>query len=594
MERESENRLSQEQGEPSEVADPTAQSSLQRAVFRYPQHAAAAHQGEQKASSQTEAGGSLPRSPTPTMKTEESNSASPSPPAQMPLTSPSGSTHEANPPLNQMNVALKMLVSNSASGLIIGRSGSTISDLQAKSRTRIKLSQGGDYYPGTSDRVCLIQGSQANASLAAEMVLAKLYELQSLQQLASAPPVATKSESASGSPSEGHACASFIVRLLVPSTCCGMIIGRGGSNIKSLKERSEVTYIQLSPKEHEVMVGGSTLSTSERIMTVTGPNFSSCVTCVKIILNDMAQNPEISRYINMTTSYSKNLIPAPSSYAIAAPASGFFLEHEPFQQHLIGAPPPQILESPTRYGMSERFMPGQFGPSSPDQNMGILPQQLLRSPGNYDPVPHGDVPLPLRGDPSAMVPSQPYGQGAISALPRLPDPGPSSSSYPQYRPQRATHQAPPIWSRGDAHAGSPGILPSASGNLSLPSSVDQLARGFQAQASIQRHHSHSSLQHLASPGGPVTKKFGVPDNRIGSILGRGGKTLTEIQGLSQTKIRISQRGDFIPGTQNHRVVFITGDTAENVRHAEQLVNKRLAGGSSSSSSPSELQQLKDG
>jgi len=69
----------------------------------------------------------------------------------------------------------------------------------------------------------------------------------------------TKNPSESESTPDEKPPTSFIVRLLVPSTCCGMIIGRGGTNIKSLKEKSEVTYIQLSPKEHEVMIGGSTL-----------------------------------------------------------------------------------------------------------------------------------------------------------------------------------------------------------------------------------------------------------------------------------------------------------------------------------------------
>lgn len=585
MEREAENRrtLQQQQAESSEVAETTTQSSLQRELSRSPQHAAASHQSKQIPS--------LPRSPTPIMKTD---SGSPSPPSAS-----SPTTHASQPVLNQLLVALKILVSNSASGLIIGRSGSTISDLQAKSQTRIKLSQGGDYYPGTSDRVCLVQGPQANASLAVEMVLAKLYELQSFQQLASSTPTTPRFDNPSESLPDENASTSFIVRILLPSTCCGMIIGRGGSNIKSLKEKSEVTYIQLSPKEHEVMVGGNTLSTSERIMIITGPNFSSCVNCVKIILNDLAQNPEISRYINMTTTYFKNLAStAPSSYAVAS-GSGFFLEHEPFQQHVIGQP--QMLESPPRYSRSEQFIPGQFGPSpprqiQPDRNIGLLPQQLLQHQGpptNYDSVSSSYRERALSdaigtgsaGDPSAMIQSQQYGQGMMSSPPRNPGPGLTSASFPRYQQSQPVGQAMHFWSP-DVSTASPSrnALPSASGN---PSSVDQLTQSLQAQASLQHHHSHSSLQHLASSK-PVTVQLGVPDTRIGSILGRGGKTLTELQALSQTKIRISQRGVFVPGTQN-RIVTITGNTTQDVEHAQHLVNQRL-----DASSSSESPQLKDG
>mmetsp|Transcript_14087 Transcript_14087/g.30099 ORF Transcript_14087/g.30099 Transcript_14087/m.30099 type:complete len:581 (+) Transcript_14087:381-2123(+) len=580
MERKEDKRLTQEQGESStHISDPRAQSSsLQSEISRYPQYAASAHQSKQMPKPSDEAKDSLPRSPTPTLKSD-SISESPSP------------LHEANPTPNHLQVALKFLVSNSASGLIIGRAGSTISDLQAKSHTRIKLSQGGDYYPGTSDRVCLIQGVQGNASIAVEMVLAKLYELQSSQQQA---PTVTRSDAASEKVPEEPACTSFIVRLLVPSTCCGMIIGRGGSNIKSLKDKSEVSYIQLSPKEHEIMIGGFTLSTSERIMTITGPNFASCVNCVKIILSDMAQNPEISRYVNMTTSYSKNLISAaPSSYAESS-APGFFLEqHEPFGQHVIGQP--QIVESPPRYGMNEApfLATGQFGSSSPPgtglqmqpDQISHLPQQLLQhhqsSPGNYDSISHGDMPLPLLGDPSAMVQSQPYGPRMMSSSPRRPDNMPPSSSFPQYRQSQPVGQTGPFWPR-DVSTSSPGAHSSPSGDLS---SIEQLTQSFQGQASIQRHHSNSSSQHLVSSAGPVNVQLGVPDNRIGSILGRGGKTLTELQGLSQTKIRISQRGKFIQGTQN-RIVTITGDTTQDVEHARHLINQRLAASASRSSTPS--------
>lgn len=582
MERKTSDRLAKK-AESSEAAEIT-QSSLQREMSHSAQHEA--------------------KSTSPPMKTESVDIDSASISAGAPSPAPSSSsptTHHASPPpqevkpvSNLLQVAIKLLVSNSASGLIIGRSGSTISDLQAKSQTRIKLSQGGDYYPGTSDRVCLIQGSLPNSSVAVEMVLTKLYELQSFQQLPSAAIPAAQVRPDTNTTTEAlipedttNASTSFIVRLLVPSTCCGMIIGRGGSNIKSLKEKSEVTYIQLSPKEHEIMIGGSTLSTSERIMTITGSNFTSCVNCVRIILNDMGQNPEISRYINMTTSYSKNLatVAAPPSAYTVASTSGFFIEHEAFQQHVMSQSP-QILESPSRYMQQIQ----------PDPGLGLLQQHLMShqgSPTNYDGIPHGDLSLPpLVGDPSAMIPPQPYDQNVMSSPLRNPESAAQSAqmSFPQYQQQPPVGQTMPFWSP-DGASGSLGrnALPSASGNLS---SIDQLTQSFTTQASLPRHPSHSSLhQHMAGSK-PITVQLGVPDTRVGSILGRGGKTLTEIQAVSHTKIRISQRGEFIPGTQN-RVVTITGSTTQDVEHAQNLVNQRLAGSFPRPGSSSEMRPLKD-
>ena len=565
-----------------------------------PQHADIEDADDQKPSANQDA--ALPQSTT--MRTASvdtdsqsvSASISPVPSTPSPLVPAYHPTQEAHNISNQVQVAIKILVSNSASGLIIGRAGSTISDLQAKTQTRIKLSQGGNYYPGTSDRVCLIQGPLPNASFAVEMVLAKLYELQSLQ-LAS-----TLSQTRPDSPRESlpqqNAPTSFVVRLLVPSTCCGMIIGRGGSNIKSLKEKSEVTYIQLSPKEHEVMIGGSTLSTSERIMTITGPGFTGCVTCVQMIMTNMAQNPEISRYINMTTSYSKNLAAA-SAYVVATP-SGFFQEQEPFH--------PQ--DTSRRYSMGDQqFGQGQYTPSPPrEQNIGLLQQQLMSQQGS--PTGYDAYARPLFGDPSTMVQPQQYDQNLMPS----PMPSPVSSPqridhtmappFPQYQQPPPTGQTMQFWSPDGTTGSLDRNIPS--GNFS---SIDQLSQSFQqasirrpsshsspSQASLRRPSSHSSLQHMASPT-PIGVQLGVPDARIGSILGRGGKTLTELEALSRTKIRLSQRGEYIPGTQN-RVVTITGNTLHDVEHAQNLVNQRLGASFSRSSSRSSLsssfRQLKDG
>jgi RNA-binding protein Nova len=454
---------------------------------------------------------SLPRSPTPTMKTEsvDTDSASSSGTASHEPSAASqdhgSSTQEVKSMSTETQVALKLLVSNGASGLIIGRSGSTISDLQARSRSRIKLSQDGHFYPGTSDRVCLIQGSLSNASLGVEMVLSKLYDLQSIQQLTSTLTTTNLNESL---PVAG-ALPSFIVRLLVPSTFCGKIIGRNGSNIKALKDQSDVSYIQLSPKDHEMIsVRGNTTSTSERIMTIIGPNLTSCVRCTHMILEDMAQNSDISRYINITTIYSQMSASLTTSSYAAASTSGFYLEQESFHH-------------------------------------GILPG----------------------GDPSTFTPAHSFDQGMFPSPPRIHDASPLSSSFPQYHPSpsQSAPFCPPFFANN-----SPIRVARSTGGENLMS-VDQHDRNFQPRFE------------------PIAVKLGVPETKIGSLLGRGGKNLTELQALSHTKIRISQQEEFIPGTKN-RIVTITGTTAE-VEHAKHLVRQCLSASGNRTSLLSDIKHL---
>ena len=55
-------------------------------------------------------------------------------------------------------VNLKILVPAVASGAIIGKGGETIAEIQKQTGTRIKMSKANDFYPGTTERVGLLQG----------------------------------------------------------------------------------------------------------------------------------------------------------------------------------------------------------------------------------------------------------------------------------------------------------------------------------------------------------------------------------------------------------------------------------------------------
>ncbi|MCO5587475.1 hypothetical protein L7F22_041424 [Adiantum nelumboides] len=66
----------------------------------------------------------------------------------------------------------------------------------------------------------------------------------------------------------------------------------------------------------------------------------------------------------------------------------------------------------------------------------------------------------------------------------------------------------------------------------------------------------------------------VPDDCIGAILGRGGKTILDIQQSSGVHIRISERGDFVPGT-THRKMTITG-SPECIYAAQQIIMQKIS------------------
>ncbi|PKA53041.1 KH domain-containing protein [Apostasia shenzhenica] len=68
--------------------------------------------------------------------------------------------------------------------------------------------------------------------------------------------------------------------------------------------------------------------------------------------------------------------------------------------------------------------------------------------------------------------------------------------------------------------------------------------------------------------------FGVADEHIGAVVGRGGRNIMEITQISGAKIKISDRGDFMSGTSDRKVT-ITG-SPEAIRTAEAMIMQRVS------------------
>ena len=78
----------------------------------------------------------------------------------------------------------------------------------------------------------------------------------------------------------------------------------------------------------------------------------------------------------------------------------------------------------------------------------------------------------------------------------------------------------------------------------------------------------------AQGGGRNVVQVAVPDVDIGAILGRGGQALNELQAMSGASVKVSQRGEYVPGTEN-RVVTIVGNV-DACQAASWIVNQKVA------------------
>lgn len=427
-------------------------------------------------------------------------------------------------------ITVKFLVSNNMAGSIIGRAGETINELQLQSSSRIKLGQSGDYYPGTSERACLVHGSLDNVKKAATLLLQKLYDLQ-LQQIETqlgrqslhentkegdddgeddgeddGDNNATKDESAANVDEQEETpptSISFSVRLLIPSASCGMLIGRSGTNIKKIKETSQVASIRLASKAdgnsnmHFSSESMAITATSERILTITGNELNSCLSCAFLILDGFARHPDICRYANNTTSYSKipstyhtHYNPNQMGYPVRTSSGGSIPS---MSQHRGGRsnsyiPVHHSQNSSNRMQSSDSFIPGTDGRRN---------QQQM-----YQNVPHVNAPL-------TQVPAGAQPPHMYNAVPGT---------------------------------------------------------------SRQRQNA-AATQDIQKP--LYSETLSISDSMIGAILGKRGQTLNYLQNKSGTKIKISQRGDYIPGT-NNRIVTVSGPNSQSVATAKNLIHQQLA------------------
>ena len=170
----------------------------------------------------------------------------------------------------------KLLVPNAAAGALIGNSGQTIRELMQRFQAEIRLSRHGDYFPGTSERVCVITGDVDNVCNVTEYVFQ-----------------ATKKEAEHNKSSgiDDKRCSQL--QMIVSHIAAGMIVGKGGEKVKQISEDSGAR-IKITRKEE------CHPSVSERIVYVEGsPN--QVLTAANLIIRKMCDDPRAKEWEEITS-----------------------------------------------------------------------------------------------------------------------------------------------------------------------------------------------------------------------------------------------------------------------------------------------------
>uniref|UniRef100_S4R6E0 K Homology domain-containing protein n=1 Tax=Petromyzon marinus TaxID=7757 RepID=S4R6E0_PETMA len=191
-------------------------------------------------------------------------------------------THKAE----EKSFFLKLLVPNCAVGAIMGKGGETIVQLQNDTGTVIKISKAREFFPGTMERVALVQGTEEAIVQAHDFIADKIYGCLDK----TAPATSTETDRGNMPTHQTPTLSTAVqhVKIVVPNSTAGLIIGKGGDTVRYIIHESGA-WLEVSQK----MTGGWTGAGRERVVSVAGTREQNRI-AVRLIVQKIVEHPESS------------------------------------------------------------------------------------------------------------------------------------------------------------------------------------------------------------------------------------------------------------------------------------------------------------
>lgn len=423
---------------------------------------------------------------------------------------------------------LKVLIPSYAAGSIIGKGGQTIVQLQKETGATIKLSKSKDFYPGTTERVCLIQGTVDALNGVHDFIAEKVREMPQSSQKSE--PVSILQPQTTVNPDRVKQ-----AKLIVPNSTAGLIIGKGGATVKAVMEQSGA-WVQLSQKPEGINL-------QERVVTISGEPEQNRK-AVEIIVQKIQEDPQSSSCLNI--SYSNITGPVANSNPTGSPYANS-TEVMPAAAAAAAATASSLLGQAGLAGVGA--FPTTMSSLSGNDLLAIT--SALNTLASYG---YNTNSLGLGLNPAAA-------SGVLAAVAANANPAAAAAAnlLASYASDASTSAAHPA-------AGLGGF------SLSSLAAATGATNGYLSAASPLVASSLLATEKLAE-GAKEVVEIAVPENLVGAILGKGGKTLVEYQELTGARIQISKKGEFIPGTRNRKVT-ITGSQAAT-QAAQYLISQRI-------------------
>ncbi|KAG7278534.1 hypothetical protein CRUP_009798 [Coryphaenoides rupestris] len=239
-----------------------------------------------------------------------------------------------------VTLTIRLLMHGKEVGSIIGKKGETVKKMREESSARINISEG-----NCPERIVTITGP-TDAIFRAFAMIAYKFEEDIINSMSNSP--------ATSKP-------PVTLRLVVPASQCGSLIGKGGSKIKEMRESTGA----------QVQVAGDMLpSSTERAVTISGTP-EAIIQCVKQICVVILESPPKGATIPYRPKPASTPVRAEPPAASAAANMSLVLQHQPVPAYTIqgqyAIPHPDQLTKLHQLAMQQTpFTPlGQTTPAFP-------------------------------------------------------------------------------------------------------------------------------------------------------------------------------------------------------------------------------------
>jgi RNA-binding protein Nova len=496
--------------------------------------------------------------------------------------------------MSDAEVQIKILIPAAAVGALIGKGGEAMRNLKNDSGCRVQMSKNQEVYHGTNERICLVKGKVNSCSMVIQAIIDKIKE---------------KADSSSSKATDfdlnGFDRAKQM-KLVVPNTSAGMVIGKSGASIKEIRESTGAT-IQVYPK-----AGSEEAKVSpERVITVGAETNQILVDAVLKVLEKVAADPLHAQPIDSNQKQSfeptNNLNNSQFDFNRQQQNNNYGnLSQYPNNSNPVWQSQTSLVSDQGGYGQmkpANQFAPGpKMNPVQGMGNMDLLSfldnlQSTLRTSGfNETSVSEIMAAMQVLAKYNIMGLGLGIGVATMAQMRQTDQPIPPQQQMMQQQqpPQQRYDMGPPQMM--PPMGGGGGGMMDGNGDRNdsnLGGNNNNNTGGVLIDVMSQKKNGSDSsfaasvIKEVTSTSEKV--ELSVPDQIIGAVLGPKAKTLVEIQQATNCKVEVHKRGTGTNVPQGCRLISLHGDpkTTMNGRlMIERVINmeqsRRMSNGRGSS------------